>query len=237
MTDFLTDPPSFSVKLTARQQQILELIQNAIVQTGAPPTRAEIASELGFKSPNAAEDHLQALARKGVIELVSGTSRGIRLPHASRQSAKASNKFTADYSQMGLPLAGLNQLALPLIGRVSAGSPILAQEHVDQTYHVETSLFSTPPDFLLKVRGMSMRDAGIMDGDLLAVKTTREAKNGQIIVARLGDEVTVKRFRKTAQCIELLPENPDYAPIIVQDDESFEIEGLAVGLIRNTVLM
>jgi repressor LexA len=226
MTDFLTEAP-FSLKLTARQQQILELIQKAIAQTGAPPTRAEIASELGFKSPNAAEEHLQALARKGAIELVSGTSRGIRLRGANSQR----------FNQMAFPLASLSQLALPLIGRVSAGSPILAQEHVDQTYHVETSLFSTPPDFLLKVRGMSMRDAGIMDGDLLAVKTTREAKNGQIVVARLGDEVTVKRFRRTAQHIELLPENPDYAPIIVQDDESFEIEGLAVGLIRNTVLM
>lgn len=226
MTDFLTEAP-FSLKLTARQQQILELIQKAIAQTGAPPTRAEIASELGFKSPNAAEEHLQALARKGAIDLVSGTSRGIRLRGANSQR----------FNQLAFPLASLSQLALPLIGRVSAGSPILAQEHVDQTYHVETSLFSTPPDFLLKVRGMSMRDAGIMDGDLLAVKTTREAKNGQIVVARLGDEVTVKRFRRTAQHIELLPENPDYAPIIVQDDESFEIEGLAVGLIRNTVLM
>ena len=236
MTDFLTDPASFSLKLTARQQQILELIQNAIAQTGAPPTRAEIASELGFKSPNAAEEHLQALARKGAIELVSGTSRGIRLRGAARAGGVSSTNSQA-FNQRAFPLAGLSQLALPLIGRVSAGSPILAQEHVDQTYHVETSLFSTPPDFLLKVRGMSMRDAGIMDGDLLAVKTTREAKNGQIVVARLGDEVTVKRFRRTAQHIELLPENPDYAPIIVQDDESFEIEGLAVGLIRNTVLM
>jgi repressor LexA len=235
MTDFLTEAP-FSLKLTARQQQILELIQKAIAQTGAPPTRAEIASELGFKSPNAAEEHLQALARKGAIELVSGTSRGIRLRGANRLDTSSSAN-SQRFNQMAFPLASLSQLALPLIGRVSAGSPILAQEHVDQTYHVETSLFSTPPDFLLKVRGMSMRDAGIMDGDLLAVKTTREAKNGQIVVARLGDEVTVKRFRRTAQHIELLPENPDYAPIIVQDDESFEIEGLAVGLIRNTVLM
>jgi repressor LexA len=235
MTDFLTEAP-FSLKLTARQQQILELIQKAIAQTGAPPTRAEIAAELGFKSPNAAEEHLQALARKGAIELVSGTSRGIRLRGANRLDTSSSAN-SQRFNQMAFPLASLSQLALPLIGRVSAGSPILAQEHVDQTYHVETSLFSTPPDFLLKVRGMSMRDAGIMDGDLLAVKTTREAKNGQIVVARLGDEVTVKRFRRTAQHIELLPENPDYAPIIVQDDESFEIEGLAVGLIRNTVLM
>src|SRR3989344_5616364 len=162
-------------KLTARQQQILDLIQTAIARTGAPPTRAEIAAELGFKSANAAEEHLQALARKGVIELVSGTSRGI--------------------------------------------------------------LFRHKPDYLLKVRGMSMRDAGIMDGDLLAVQSTREARNGQIIVARLGDDVTVKRLRRTATAIELLPENPDYPVIVVQPGEPFEIEGLAVGLIRNTMLM
>ena len=135
------------------------------------------------------------------------------------------------------PLQQVSQLFLPLIGRVAAGSPILAQEHVDQTYCVENSLFQHKPDYLLKVRGMSMRDAGIMDGDLLAVQATKEARNGQIVVARLGDEVTVKRLKRTAKGVELLPENPDYPIITVQPDEVFEIEGLAVGLIRNTMLM
>jgi repressor LexA len=229
----MIDLPSLPTKLTARQQQILELIQNAIARTGAPPTRAEIASELGFKSANAAEEHLQALARKGVIELVSGTSRGIRLKGHNRDGMHS----TSRYQQALLPMAGLAQLVLPLVGRVAAGSPILAQEHVDQTYHVEGSLFQHRPDYLLKVRGMSMRDAGIMDGDLLAVQSTREARNGQIVVARLGEEVTVKRFQRTASGIELHAENPDYATIMVAPDEPFEIEGLAVGLIRNTMLM
>ncbi|KZT16061.1 repressor LexA [Acidovorax sp. GW101-3H11] len=223
-------------KLTARQQQILDLIQTAIARTGAPPTRAEIAAELGFKSANAAEEHLQALARKGVIELVSGTSRGIRLRGDTVRSINAARSLQLG-SQFSLPIPGLSQLVLPLVGRVAAGSPILAQEHVDQTYSVENSLFQHKPDYLLKVRGMSMRDAGIMDGDLLAVQSTREARNGQIIVARLGDDVTVKRLRRTATAIELLPENPDYPVIVVQPGEPFEIEGLAVGLIRNTMLM
>lgn len=221
-----------SPKLTARQQQILDLIQNAIARTGAPPTRAEIATELGFKSANAAEEHLQALARKGVIELVSGTSRGIRLRGEAIRSLNA-----ARGTQYNLPIPGLSQLVLPLVGRVAAGSPILAQEHVEQFYCVEESLFQHKPDYLLKVRGMSMRDVGIMDGDLLAVKTCHEARNGQIIVARLGDDVTVKRLRRTAQGIELLPENPDYPVIVVHPGEPFAIEGLAVGLIRNTMLM
>ncbi len=220
-----------SPKLTARQQEILDLIRNTMASTGAPPTRAEIANALGFRSANAAEEHLQALARKGAIELVSGTSRGIRLKGTQRtMSRPASDLFS-------LTLPGLAQLSLPLIGRVAAGSPILAQEHVDQTFHVESSLFSERPDYLLRVRGMSMRDAGIMDGDLLAVKATREVRNGQIVVARLGDEVTVKRLRRTAGQIELLPENPDYPVIHVDPGEPFEIEGLAVGLIRNTPLM
>ena len=219
-------------KLTARQQQILDLIQTAIARTGAPPTRAEIAAELGFKSANAAEEHLQALARKGVIELVSGTSRGIRLRSDTVRSINA-----ARGNQFNLPIPGLSQLVLPLVGRVAAGSPILAQEHVDQTYAVENSLFQHKPDYLLKVRGMSMRDAGIMDGDLLAVQSTREARNGQIVVARLGEEVTVKRYRRTPQAIELHAENPDYPTIIVEPGEPFAIEGLAVGLIRNTMLM
>ncbi len=219
-------------KLTARQQQILDLIQTAMARTGAPPTRAEIAAELGFKSANAAEEHLKALARKGVIELVSGTSRGIRLCGDTVRSINAARQ-----RQFHLPIAGLSQLLLPLIGRVAAGSPILAQEHVEQTYTVESSLFSHKPDYLLKVRGMSMRDIGIMDGDLLAVQSTREARNGQIIVARLGDDVTVKRLRRTATAIELLPENPDFPVIVVQPGEPFEIEGLAIGLIRNTMIM
>jgi repressor LexA len=221
---------SESPKLTARQQQILTLIERAIATTGAPPTRAEIATELGFKSANAAEEHLQALARKGVIELVSGTSRGIRLRNKSSTGAWQGQQYA-------LQIPGLAQLALPLIGRVAAGSPILAQEHVDQTYYVENSLFQRQPDYLLKVRGMSMRDAGIMDGDLLAVQATKEAKNGQIVVARLGEEVTVKRFRRNKQQIELHPENPDYQIIVVEPGDPFEIEGLAVGLIRNTMLM
>ena len=224
----MTDMP----KLTPRQQQILELIQSAIANTGSPPTRAEIAHELGFKSANAAEEHLQALARKGAIELVSGTSRGIRLKGAQMRSVQSSLA-----EQFSLPIQGLAQLALPLIGRVAAGSPILAQEHVDQTYHVEISLFQRKPDYLLRVRGMSMRDAGIMDGDLLAVQATRDVRNGQIVVARIGDDVTVKRLRRSAERIELLAENPDYPTIVVDPGEPFEIEGLAVGLIRNTMLM
>ena len=217
-----------TIKLTARQQQILELIQTALQNTGAPPTRAEIAAELGFKSANAAEEHLQALARKGVIQLVSGTSRGIRLKHPVSDNATASS-----FKQFPLPLQGLAQLCLPLVGRVAAGSPILAQEHISQTYTVEASMFSQQPDYLLQVRGLSMRDIGILDGDLLAVKTSREARNGQIVVARVGDEVTVKRFQKTPQGISLLPENPDFSPIQVHPGDTFSIEGLAVGLIRN----
>lgn len=221
----------FAVKLTARQQQILDLIRSTIGRTGAPPTRAEIATELGFKSANAAEEHLQALARKGVIELVSGTSRGIRLKGDALRSLNESR------NQFSLSLPGMAQLALPLIGRVAAGSPILAQEHVEQTYYLENTLFQQQPDYLLKVRGMSMRDIGIMDGDLLAVQSTKDARNGQIVVARLGEEVTVKRLQRTSDVIELHAENPDYPTIVVQPGEPFEIEGLAVGLIRNTMLM
>jgi len=220
-------------KLTDRQQQILDLVQSAIERTGAPPTRAEIAAELGFKSANAAEEHLQALARKGVIELVGGTSRGIRL---QSEALRALNQMRG--KQFSLPLPSLAQLSLPLVGRVAAGSPILAQEHIDQTYVVEASMFPRRPDYLLKVRGMSMRDAGIMDGDLLAVQRATDAKNGQIVVARLGDEVTVKRFRRNRNTIELLPENPDFEPIVVTSGETdFVIEGLAVGLIRNNMMM
>ena len=222
-------------KLTDRQQQILDLVQSAIERTGAPPTRAEIANELGFRSANAAEEHLQALARKGVIELVGGTSRGIRL---QSETLRALNESRG--KQYSLPLPSLAQLSLPLVGRVAAGSPILAQEHIDRTFLMEASMFARRPDYLLKVRGMSMRDAGIIDGDLLAVQKAKEAKNGQIVVARLGDDVTVKRFRRTKTGVELIPENPDFKTIVIRagdDDAGFELEGLAVGLIRNNMLL
>jgi repressor LexA len=226
-----------SPKLTARQQQILDLVQSAIERTGAPPTRAEIAAELGFKSANAAEEHLQALARKGVIELVGGTSRGIRLKSDTLRALNEA-RLSRYGEQYLLPLPAIAQLTLPLVGRVAAGSPILAQEHIDQTYLMEASMFPRRPDYLLKVRGMSMRDAGIMDGDLLAVQKAREAKNGQIVVARLGDDVTVKRFRRTKAGIELIPENPDFQTLLVPPEAAdFELEGIAVGLIRNTMLM
>jgi repressor LexA len=215
------------LKLTARQEQILNLIKDAIQNTGFPPTRAEIANELGFRSTNAAEEHLQALARKGVIEIAAGTSRGIRLLESALSNSMPN-------MQMALPHPALMQLSLPLVGRVAAGSPILATEHVEATYQVDPSLFSAKPDFLLRVRGLSMRDIGIMDGDLLAVKKTDSARNGQIVVARIGEEVTVKRYMKTSSGIELLPENPDFAPIIVNENETdFALEGLAVGLMRS----
>jgi repressor LexA len=226
-----------SPKLTARQQQILDLVQSAIERTGAPPTRAEIAAELGFKSANAAEEHLQALARKGVIELVGGTSRGIRLKSDTLRALNEA-RLSRYGEQYLLPLPAIAQLTLPLVGRVAAGSPILAQEHIDQTYLMEASMFPRRPDYLLKVRGMSMRDAGIMDGDLLAVQKAKDAKNGQIVVARLGEEVTVKRFRRTKAGIELIPENPDFHTLVVPPETTdFELEGVAVGLIRNNMLM
>jgi repressor LexA len=225
-----------SPKLTARQQQVLDLVQSAIERTGAPPTRAEIATELGFKSANAAEEHLQALARKGVIELVGGTSRGIRLKSDTLR-ALAQARLSPYGKQFSLPLPSMAQLTLPLVGRVAAGSPILAQEHIDQTFVVEATMFPRRPDYLLKVRGMSMRDAGILDGDLLAVQRTHDARNGQIVVARLGDDVTVKRLRRTQGGVELLAENPDFQTIVVPPGADFELEGVAVGLIRNTMLM
>jgi len=213
------------IKLTARQEQILNLIKDAIDNTGFPPTRAEIAAELGFKSANAAEEHLQALARKGAIEIAAGTSRGIRLLGAHAESARATAAAAA--------AAVSNLLSLPLIGRVAAGSPILAQENLETSYNVDPALFSAKPDFLLKVRGESMRDIGIMDGDLLAVKKVDSAKNGQVVVARIGNEVTVKRYRKTGSTIELLPENPDFKVITVNPEaDEFALEGLAVGLLR-----
>lgn len=215
------------LKLTERQEQILNLIREAIEKTGFPPTRAEIASSLGFRSANAAEEHLQALARKGAIEISPGTSRGIRL--LDMQGSRLGKPL----GQMSLPHAALMQLTLPLVGRVAAGAPILAQEHIDTTYNVDPSLFTDKPDYLLRVRGMSMRDAGILDGDLLAVKKITEARNGQIVVARLGDEVTVKRWHRTSSLIELLPENDDFKPIRVEPGrEDFALEGLAVGLLR-----
>ena len=207
--------------LTARQQEILALIRQHIADTGFPPTRAEIANRLGFRSPNAAEEHLKALARKGVIELTSGASRGIRL------------KLLPDAQGGDLHSAVQIALSLPLIGRVAAGSPILAQEHIEASYALDPNLFEERPDYLLKVRGMSMRDAGILDGDLLAVRRVHEARNGQIVVARVGDEVTVKRLRRRGHSVELLPENPDYAPIVVDARSGdFELEGIGVGLLR-----
>lgn len=211
------------IKLTARQQQILDLIRSAIENTGFPPTRAEIAAELGFKSINAAEEHLQALARKGAITIAPGTSRGIRLRDAGAPSG----------AQMTLPHAALLQLSLPLVGRVAAGSPILAQEHIETTYSVDPGLFAEKPDYLLKVRGMSMRDAGIFDGDLLAVKKADHARNGQVVVARLGDDVTVKRLQRKGSRIELRSENPDFKLITVEEGrQDFALEGIAVGLLR-----
>ena len=206
--------------LTARQQQILALIRQHIADTGFPPTRAEIAAQLGFRSPNAAEEHLKALARKGVIELASGSSRGIRL------------KLLPDSTDEA-PRAVQIAFSLPLVGRVAAGSPILAQEHIEASYAIDPNLFDDKPDYLLKVRGMSMRDAGIFDGDLLAVRRADEARNGQVVVARVGDDVTVKRWRRKGHTIELLPENPDFEPIVVDSrSDAFALEGIAVGLLR-----
>jgi repressor LexA len=194
--------------LTARQIEILRLIESHVQESGFPPTRAEICSAMGFSSPNAAETHLRALARKGVIEMTSGASRGIRL--------------VQDQSQ------------LPVIGRVAAGSPMLAEENVEQRYRVDPALFNPAADYLLRVRGMSMRDAGILEGDLLAVHRTPECRNGQIVVARLHDEVTVKRFQRNRGRVELMPENPDFDPIVVDTlRDSLTIEGIAVGVIRN----
>lgn len=215
------------LKLTARQEQILNLIKEAIDNTGFPPTRAEIAQELGFRSANAAEEHLQALARKGAIEISPGTSRGIRLIGTTVPAA-APEPVAVPH----VPAALL--MSLPLVGRVAAGSPILAQEHVEANYSVDPAMFSAKPDFLLKVKGWSMRDAGICDGDILAVKKVDSAKNGQIVVARIGEEVTVKRYRKTGSTIELLPENPDFSVITVDPaTDEFALEGLAVGLMRS----
>jgi repressor LexA len=203
--------------LTDRQRQILDLIERHIRTTGVPPTRAEIARALGFRSANAAEDHLRALARHGAIELTRGRSRGIRLVNPGGDSPAAES-------------------GLPVIGRVAAGSPILAAEHVEDRHPIDPALFRPRADYLLRVRGDSMRDAGILDGDLLAVHTAREASNGQIVVARLGDEVTVKRLRRHARWphrVQLLPENPSFAPMVVDlREQELCIEGIAVGVLR-----
>ena len=193
-------------KLTPRQQEILDFIRSTLEILGAPPTRMEICEAFGFASPNAAEDHLRALAKKGVIILEPGSARGIRL---------------------------VEQLGLPLVGSVAAGSPLLAVENQLGKVQLDPGLFSPRADYLLRVRGNSMVDAGILDGDLLAVHRTGEARSGQIVVARLDDEVTVKRLKRhRGGRVELLPENPDYAPIPVEGRE-LAIEGIAVGLIRN----
>ena len=194
-------------KLTKRQAQILDLIRNAIETSGIPPTRAEIANHLGFRSANAAEDHLRALARKEVIELLPGSSRGIRL---------------------------LNPTGLPVIGEVSAGYPILATEHIENYYQLPSSLFHPRADFLLRVRGMSMKDIGILHNDLLAVHKTHEATNGQIVVARIEDGVTVKQFRRRGSIITLLPKNPEFELIRIDlRQPECAIEGVGVGVLRN----
>jgi repressor LexA len=203
--------------LTPRQQEILDLIRRHIDQTGFPPTRMDICNALGFKSPNAAEEHLRALERKGMVELSSGTSRGIRL---------LGEKLAADL------------MGIPLVGRVAAGQPILAQEHIEARYALDPALFAQTPDYFLKVRGMSMRDAGILEDDLLAVKKLADGgssvRNGQIVVARIENDVTVKRFQRDGRNIVLLPENPDFQPIVVTPhQEDFALEGLGIGVIRN----
>ncbi len=225
----VNESPPFP-KLTARQEEILGLITLAIEESGLPPTRAEIANRLGFASANAAEEHLRALAKKGYIELSPGTSRGIRVTYQSNTSS--ANHFR----QLNLPSGSLQQLTLPLIGRVAAGCPITAIEHIEKQVPVDPSLFSKGADYLLRVKGMSMRDAGILDGDYLAVKKTSEARNGDIVVARIDDEVTVKRLQRKkgseGSYIELQAENPDFKNIIVTSGADFTLEGQAVGLIR-----
>jgi len=194
--------------LTSRQADVLAFIRAEIARTGLPPTRAEIARALQFRSPNAAETHLQALARKGALVLMPGAARGIQL---------------TDTEAAGLPL----------VGRVAAGAPLLAVEHIEAHYRVDPALFHPPADYLLRVSGMSMRDAGILDGDLLAVQRAREARNGQIVVARIEDEVTVKRWRRQGERLQLLAENPDFAPIEIDlRTQAVALEGVAVGVIR-----
>ena len=201
--------------LTERQQQIYDLIKENIQTTGMPPTRAEIAQKLGFRSANAAEEHLKALAKKGAIEMIAGSSRGIRLLLEQPENL---SEFEG----------------IPLIGKVAAGSPILAQEHIESHYQMSPGLFKPQADFLLRVEGMSMKDIGILDGDLLAVHKTQDVKNGQVVVARIDDEVTVKRLSQKGRHVKLLAENPEFAPIDIDlEQQSFAIEGIAVGIIRN----
>ena len=201
------------LKLTPRQSEILAFIKRCLEDNGYPPTRAEIAQELGFKSPNAAEEHLKALARKGAIEMTPGASRGIRIP--------------------GFEPAANEDEGLPVIGRVAAGAPILAQQNVEDSCKINPEFFHPKADYLLRVRGMSMKDIGIFDGDLLAVHTTREARNGQIVLARIDDEVTVKRFQRNGNKVLLIAENPEFAPIEVNlEEQDLVIEGLSVGVIR-----
>lgn len=196
--------------LTTRQHQILRFIQEFIESEGFPPTRAEIARALGFRSVNAAEDHLKALVRKGAIEILPGASRGLRLVNAPEDAG------------------------LPVVGRVAAGSPILAEQHIQGRYRLDPGLFRPRADYLLRVRGMSMREAGILDGDLLAVHRVPEANSGEIVVARVEDEVTVKRFRRRGNMVRLMPENPDFSPLVVDlRRQSLVIEGVGVGVIRN----
>ena len=203
-------------KLTERQSEILRLVRELTEISGYPPTRAEIAERMGFRSVNAAEQHLRALEKKGAIEISSGASRGIRVLD-------------------GRPASKLGRLLeLPVIGRVAAGSPMLAEEHIQGRYQVDPNLFTPRADYLLRVRGMSMRDAGILEGDLLAVHRTQEARTGQIVVARLADEVTVKRYRRRGHAVQLEAENPEFAPIEVDlRRDALTIEGVAVGVIRN----
>src|SRR5205809_7493210 len=202
--------------LTDRQAEILRLVRQLTEVSGYPPTRAEIAGRMGFRSVNAAEQHLRALEKKGAIEISSGASRGLRVG-----DGRGSNR------------AG-KLLELPVIGRVAAGAPILAEENVQGRYQVDPNLFTPRADYLLRVRGLSMRDAGILEGDLLAVHRTEEARSGQVVVARLGDEVTVKRFRRRGDAVQLVPENPDFEVIEVDvRSEPLAIEGIAVGVIRN----
>ncbi len=204
------------IELTPRQQEIYEFIQGFLEENGMPPTRAEIAAALGFRSANAAEDHLRALARKGAIELLPGASRGIRLAIApgGRRRRRGGE--------------------LPVVGRVAAGNPVLAQEHIEDYFQIEPRLFRPRADYLLRVNGMFMGDAGILNGYLWAVNRTAEAASGQIVVARLGDEVTVKRFRRRGQVVRLLPENPDFEPILVDlRRDELTIEGIGVGIVRH----
>jgi repressor LexA len=204
--------------LTRRQKEILAFISDHIDKIGFPPTRNEISKHFGFRSPNAAESHLRALEHKAVIRIEAGHSRGITLTALSHSNLPPSNSL---------------RIPLPLIGRVAAGSPILAQENIEHEYRVDPSLFSSRPHYLLRVEGSSMRDAGILDGDLLAVHRTPEAQNGQIVVARLDDEVTVKRFKRSGYQVSLLPENPAFQPIQIDlRHQELVIEGLGVGIIR-----